>query len=231
VRFPSTRNLGPVAAAYARASLSPASSPWDTAPWCVVDLELSGLDPRRHEIVAFAAIPVEHGRIQLAGAVSGLIRPAGALTEASIRIHGLRTDDLADAPPLGQAIEPLLAAMTGRSLVAHVARIEHAFLRRALREQGLRLRGPIVDTSVIGRLWLAERDGTAPADPRLADLARQLGLPVHAEHSALGDALTTAQVFITAATHLGALGVETVRSLARAGRRLDAALAYPAERR
>ena len=121
--------------------------------------------------------------------------------------------------------------MAGRALVAHVARIERAFLGRALRAQGVRLRGPIADTSVIGRLWLCERDGRAPRDPQLGDLAHALGLPAHAKHDALGDALTTAQVFITAATHLAALGVETVRSLTRAGRRLDAALAFPTETR
>ncbi len=230
VRLPATRRLGGAAAAYAAARPPAPRTPWDAASWCVVDLELSGLDPRRHEIIAFAAIPVEHGRIRLADAVSGLVHPFRPLTESSIRIHGIRTADLADAPPLADAIEPLLGAMAGRALVAHVARVEQAFLGRALREQGVRLRGPIADTSVIGRLWLYERDGRAPPDPQLGYLAHALGLPTHAEHDALGDALTTAQVFIAAATHLAALGVETVRSLSRAGRRLDAARAYPAER-
>jgi DNA polymerase III subunit epsilon len=193
-----------------------------------VDLELSGLDPRSHEIISFAAVPIEQGRVQLADVVSGLVRPARPLAESSVRIHGLRAPDLAHAPPLQDAIEPLLVAMAGRALVAHVAQIERAFLGRALREQGVRLRGPVADTNVIGRLWLCERDGHAPADLGLGDLARSLGLPVHAKHDALGDALTTAQVFIVTATHLAALGEETVRSLTRARRRLDAALAYPA---
>jgi DNA polymerase-3 subunit epsilon len=226
-----SRRLRPAAAAYAAGRPPGPRTPWKTARWCVVDLELSGLDPRRHEIVSFAAVPVDQGRIRLAEVVSGLVRPSGPLTESSVRIHGLRTADLADAPPLRDAIEPLLAAMAGRAMVAHVAQIERAFLGRALREQGLRLRGPVADTSVIGRLWLCERDGRAPADLGLGDLAHALGLPVHAQHDALGDALTTAQVFIVAATHLGAVGEETVRSLTRAGRRLDAAFAYPAASR
>ena len=40
--------------------------------------------------------------------------------------------------------------------------------------------------------------------PRLSDLARSLGLPVHRPHHADGDALTTAQAFIALATHLEA---------------------------
>jgi DNA polymerase-3 subunit epsilon len=216
------------ARAYAEARPPAPRTPWAEASWCAVDLELSGLDPRRHEIVSFAAIPVEHGRVQLGRAVSGLVRPSRALSESSIRIHGLRAVDLDQAPPLAEAIDPLLRAMAGRGLVAHVARVERAFLSRALREQGVRLQGPIADTDVIGRLWLCERDGAIGGDASLGALAAALGLPAVAQHDALGDALTTAQVFIAAATHLDALAPQTVRSLEHAGRRLRAAMSYPA---
>jgi DNA polymerase-3 subunit epsilon len=216
------------ARAYTEAGPPAPRTPWAEASWCAVDLELSGLDPRRHEIVSFAAIPVEHGRVQLGRAVSGLVRPSRALSESSIRIHGLRAADLENAPPLAEAIDPLLRAMAGSGLVAHVARVERAFLSRALREQGARLHGPIADTDVIGRLWLCERDGAIGGDPSLGALAAALGLPAVAQHDALGDALTTAQVFIAAATHLDALAPQTVRSLEHAGRRLRAAMSYPA---
>jgi DNA polymerase III subunit epsilon len=229
VRLTSRRKLGAAAAAYAAARSPAPSTPWDQAAWCVVDLELSGLDPRRHEIVSFAAIPIEGGRVQLAHAACGLVRPSGPLTESSIRIHGIRAADLLDAPMLEEAIDPLLEAMTGRILVAHVARIERGFLGRALRGQGVRLRRAIADTSVIGRLWLKERDGVAPADPSLEELAHALALPAQSRHDALGDALTTAQVFIASAAHLGALGPLTVRGLTHAERRLEAMRAYPRE--
>ena len=215
------------AAHYAAARPPARRTRWDAARWCVVDLELSGLDPRRHEIVSFGAIPIEEGRAQLAHAVSGLVRPAGPLSESAIRIHGIRAADLADAPPLADAIAPLLEAMAGRALVAHVAHVERAFLGRALRREGVRLRGPIADTSVLGRLWLCERDGRAPRDPTLHELAQALGLPARGAHDALGDALTTAQVFIAAASHLDALGGETVGSLAHAERRLKALARLP----
>jgi DNA polymerase-3 subunit epsilon len=227
VRRPRTSALGAAAKAYAEATPPAPGTPWAQASWCVVDLELSGLDPRRHEIVSFAAIPVEHGRVQLGDALSGLVRPSRPLSEASIRIHGLRAADLGDAPPLAEAIDPLLLAMAGRALVAHVARVERGFLSRALREQGLRLRGPVADTEVIGRLWLCERDGKAGGDSSLGAIAAALGLPAVAQHDALGDALTTAQVFIAAASHLDALAPQTVRSLEHADRRLRAAMSYP----
>lgn len=218
---------GPGAQAYRRSRLPPGRTPWRSAGYCAVDLELTGLDPRRDEIVSFGAIPVEDGRVQLGATVAGRARPSRPMGEASIRVHGLRVADLAGAPPLDVAIDPLLGVMAGRIPVVHVAAVERSFLRPALRRQGLRLRRPMIDTSVLGLVWLHERDGHGPQRISLTDLAAALGLPAHDPHDAAGDALTTAQVFIALAMHLDARRAETVRSLTAGARRLESLLAYP----
>ncbi len=225
MRFRFSRQSG--AAAYRRTRLPAGRLPWREARYCAVDLELSGLDPRRDEILSFAAVPIEEGRVQPGRSAEGYVRPAGVISASSIRVHGLRAADLADAPPLAVAVERLLAAMAGRIPVFHVADVERGFLGPALRRQGVLLRRPTIDTSVLGLLWLHERDGDAPRDVSLGDLAAALGLPVHAPHVALGDALTTAQVFIALAIHLDARHPETVRSLTTARRRLESLRAYP----
>jgi DNA polymerase-3 subunit epsilon len=212
----------PSAIAYARARLPPGSTPWRVASWAVLDLELTGLNPRRDEIVSFGVIPIEGGRVRPGAGLTGLVRPERRLGEASIVIHGLRETDLDRAPSLTQSLTALLPALAGRPLIAHCAEIERAFLGRALRRHGLRLRGPIVDTDVLGRLWLRQRDGRARGRLSLPELAGELGLPAERPHDAFGDALTTAQVFIALASLLDADGPETVGSLSRAGRRLDA---------
>jgi DNA polymerase III subunit epsilon len=211
------------ATAYARASLPRRRRPWRETSWCALDFELTGLDLEAGEIIAFGAIPIEAGRAQLAESVSGLVRPEREPHEAAIRVHGLRNVDLRRAPPLEIAIEPLVRAITGRVLVAHTAAVERSFLSRALRAQSVRLRGPIIDTEVLGRLWLYKRDGRLLQRLPLGELAHALGLPADRPHDALGDALTTAQVFIALAHHLDAEHPQTVGSLARARRWLDAA--------
>jgi DNA polymerase III subunit epsilon len=211
-----------IAAAYASARMPHRRTPWREVGWCAVDLELTGLNAEADEIISFGALPIDDGRVQLSAAVEGLARPVGALTESSIRVHGLRVDDLARAPRLADAIGPLLEAITGRLLVVHNAAVERAFLGRALRDQGVRLRGPLIDTEVLGRLWLAERDGGVSRNVGLGDLAAALGLPADRPHHALADALTTAQVFIAVAAHLDALQAETVGTLSKAGRRIEA---------
>lgn len=218
---------GGAARAYAKARLPGRHSPWREARYCVVDLELSGLDPKLHEIVSFCAIPVDDGRLRLGGAVHGLARPTRPLPEAAIRIHGIRAADLADAPPIAEAVRAILPVMTGRILVAHHASIERAFLGRALRRAGVRMRGPVIDTAVLARLWIAERDGAVPARMTLGALAAACGLPAHSPHTAVGDTLTTAQLFVATATQLDTLRPESVQSLATANRRLNAMASYP----
>jgi len=213
-------------AEYAEGAVPAGRTPWRLAHFCVVDLELSGLDPGSDEIISFAAVPIDAGRVVAGNAVYGLCRNTRPLPEESVLVHGIRTVDLAEAPPLDEAIAPLVSVMSGRVLVAHSARIERSFLAPVLKRWGLKLHRPIVDTRDLGQLLALER-GQATGPSSLSALALSLELPVHRPHHALGDALTTAQVFIALATHLDAYAAQTVRSLGRADRRAQSFALYP----
>ena len=211
--------------AYPERGANRGRTPWRLAHFCVVDLELSGLDPKHDEIISFAAVPIDAGRVVAGNAVYGLSRNTRALPEESVLVHGIRTVDLAGAPPLDEAIEPLLTTMVGRVLVAHAAWIERSFLAPVLRRHGMRLRGPILDTRDLGALLASER-GVPSAASSLTALARSLGLPAHRPHHALGDALTTAQVFIALATLLDGYAPQTVRTLSLARQRAQTLSVY-----
>ncbi len=207
---------------------APGATPWRQAAYCVVDLELTGLDPREDSIISFGAVPVDGGRVIVRDSRAGLCRPSSPLKVDSIVIHGLRGMDLADAPGPAVALRPLLDAMAGRILVAHSSWVEQSFLQRAFRPLGVRLRGPIIDTVQLGAA-LGARLGR-PLGEDLAELVANLGLPAHREHDALGDALTTAQVFIALATLLDRETPQTVATLAGDGRRAALSPARAARR-
>jgi DNA polymerase-3 subunit epsilon len=209
----------PAAAEYARAELPAAGTPWRLAGFCVVDLETTGLDPRRDEIISFAAIPVDEGRVRPGGLVTGIVRPRRMPRPDTMRIHGLRPVDLESAPTLQEALDRLLAALSGRVLVAHVAWVEERFLDGAFRGHGVRLRGEAIDTAGLAEAVLGRNPAGDPLP--LSVVATRLGLPVHRPHHADGDALTTAQAFIALAGRLEREHrPQTVRSLTHAGRRL-----------
>lgn len=208
----SWRHAGPAAVADEEASAPAADTGWRDARWCAVDLELTGLDPRRDEIIAIGAVPIDDGRAVLGGAYYSLARPGRAPGRSSVLIHKLREADLVGAPALDRALDGLLAVLAGRWPVFHAAWVEEAFLGRALHRRGIRLPAG-ADTEVLGRRWLAARGEAAPGHITLGGLATRLGFTAETPHHALGDALTTAQAFITLAALLEGASPQTVGSL------------------
>jgi DNA polymerase III subunit epsilon len=189
---------------------------WREASFVAVDVETTGLDPSRDEVLSFAAVPVERGRVIPGSAVTGLVRPTGRPSPSSVEIHGLRAADLLGAPRPPEAFAPLVAALEGRLPVAHAAWVERDFLRPRLRPLGFRMPRRMIDTAVLWRALCIQRGDGDPGWSALAAIALELELPSHRPHVAAGDALTTAQVFMALATHLEAGGSGTVRALAGA---------------
>jgi DNA polymerase-3 subunit epsilon len=193
--------------------------PWRDAEYCVVDLEATGLDLQRDDIVSYGAVLVLGGRIVANSAVYGLVRPTRPVSEAATTVHALTAAELAGAPALAACADVLAGLLDGRVLVAHAAWVERAFLTRALRERDLRLDGPVVDTASLARELGLAPSGQDDAEPGLERLARSLGLPVHTPHHALGDAMTTAGLFLALVHRLHSREPQTVRALSDLSRR------------
>jgi DNA polymerase III subunit epsilon len=203
------------AAAFAAVRRPNSKTPWREAGWCAIDLELTGLDPANDEIIAIGAVPIEDGRVILGESRYTLVRTARRSEHDAVLMHKLRVVDLADAPPLEQAVELLLEMLSGRVPVFHTAIVERSFLAPLFSQ--LRVRLPAaVDTEILGRLFLQQRNGSAPPRLSLATLLKILGQSGEAPHHALADALCTAQAFIALASRLDAKQPATVGSLLHA---------------
>ncbi len=55
------RHFSPTASAYVGSAVANRRTPWREARYCVVDLELSGLNPSTDEIISFGAVPIDGG--------------------------------------------------------------------------------------------------------------------------------------------------------------------------
>jgi DNA polymerase III epsilon subunit family exonuclease len=175
---------------------------WREERYCVLDFETTGLDPFTDQILSFGLVPIDGGRIVTARARYGLVRAEAPVPARSILVHSLRDADLADAPTLAESLDTIFDALEGRILVAHAAWIERGFLEQAALHAGRRARFRVIDTAVLAHACLE-----LPRPPRgqsiaLEYLGARLGLPIHTPHNALGDAMTTAQVFLALSSRL-----------------------------
>jgi DNA polymerase III subunit epsilon len=200
------------AAAFAEIDRPPEQTSWRQARWCALDLELTGLDPRRDHIIAIGAVPIEDGRVILHQSAYTLVRTTRRSELGAVLVHKLRVADLAHAPRIGEAIDVVFDLMAGRVPVFHTAAVERAFLGRLFSRRRVRL-PEAADTEVLGRRLMSERNGDAPPFLPLAALCRALDVPAETPHHALGDALSTAEAFVAVASHLEATRPQTVGSL------------------
>lgn len=174
---------------------------WREVDYCAIDLETTGLDLGADEIVAIGTAHIRNGRICAEENFYREVRPTGSPSIQSMRVHGLRASDLNEALPMRDVAPELLTQMSGRVLIAHAAWVERAFLRRHLPAAEFRKSKLIIDTAALARAIGYATEGKSH-EPSLEYLARRLHLPVYAPHNALGDALTTAVVFLALATEL-----------------------------
>lgn len=170
-----------------------------------VDLETTGLDPRRDRVVAVGWVPVEGLELDLAGVGSRLVRPPeGTEVGESATVHGLTDSAVATGSPEEEVLAMVLDQLRGRALLAHHARIETGFLATACRRHGRPVpRVPVVDTVALQQRVLGGRwHRPEPEELGLAAARRALGLPRYRAHDALSDALACAELYLAQVARL-----------------------------
>lgn len=192
--------------AFHRAGLPSFGADWRSVEYVALDFETTGRDPQTEEIVSAGWVVLRGAAITLATASRRLVRPSKPMPEPSAVIHAITDDEAARGEPIREVLAQLLDVLAGRVLIAHYAPAELGFLEWGCRRCfGGALLLPAIDTLQLGR-WRLERDGQVlvRGDLRLDALRSRFGLPAHAMHDALGDAVATAELFLALAEYQSA---------------------------
>jgi DNA polymerase III subunit epsilon len=189
---------------------------WRDAEFVALDFELTGLDRSRDEIISFGAIPVSGGRVQLGDAAYREIKPRVQPSVGSVKVHGLRTKDLEEAPSLSGVAHELSNALAGRYLLTWFAEVEIDFLRAVFGKPRWWWRRRTIDVVDLVRAHArASQVPTAAVGGSLSATAERYGVPEEDPHHALNDALMTAELFLVLATKLTVPGRDDVGDLRR----------------
>ena len=176
---------------YADPDLGP--RPLSDLAFTVFDTETTGLDPGRDVVVQISGVRIVGGRLMHEETFDLLVNPGRPIPPSSTEIHGISDAMVADAPPFDTVADAFLQFAEGSVLVAHHAAFDMAFLHRHKRDADQKLSIPVLCTAL-----LSSRLFSHSGDHTLDGLAARCGVEIDAalRHTALGDSLATAKVFL-----------------------------------
>ena len=171
--------------------------------WVTLDCETTGLDRRRDEIISIGAVRIVGERLLTSERLELLVQPERGVSPESVRIHRLRSKDVAGGLPAPEAVRRLLHFIGSRPLVGYYLEFDVAMLNRIARPLlGMPLPQRSIEVSALyhdykfRQLPPYQQHDNAGIDLRFESMMRDLDLPLRDAHDALNDAVMAGLAFI-----------------------------------
>jgi DNA polymerase-3 subunit epsilon len=174
--------------------------------YTVFDTETTGLEPAKgDEIIQIGATRVMRGKLLRQESFEQLVDPQRDIPAVGIPIHGIEPAMVVGQPTIAQVLPAFHAFARDTVLVAHNAAFDMRFLQLKEAATGLRFDQPVLDTLLLSAVIHPNQESH-----RLEAIAERLGLTIIGRHTALGDAMVTAEVFLKLVPLLAAQGIHTL---------------------
>ena len=172
----------------------------------VFDTETTGLDPAGGDrIIQIGAVRLVNGRLLRSERFEQLVDPGRPIPAATVPIHGITPDMVAGQPPIEQVLPAFHRYAADTVLVAHNAAFDLRFLQLQEQATGVRFEQPVLDTLLLSAVVHPQQ-----ASHRLEAIAERFGVTVRGRHTALGDAIVTAEIFLRLLPLLAERGIHTL---------------------
>ena len=143
-----------------------------------------------------------------------LVDPQRSLPYASVKIHGIHEEMLADQPYIDIVLRVFHRFCDETVLVAHNAAFDMRMLQLKEQVSGVCFINPVLDT-----MHLSAVVHPAQEDHGISAIAHRLGISVMGRHTALGDAITTGEIFLKLIPLLAEKGIYTLAEARRASQK------------
>jgi DNA polymerase III subunit epsilon len=189
----------------------------EDARFVVIDVETTGLDVHRSDLLSVGLVPAYMDGIELGGLTEILVRRENnGFDRETLVVHGITPTESAAGVDTEEALTRVLEHVEKSWLVAFHADFDRAMLSRATRRHlGVKLNNTFLDMA-----WLLP--ALHPESTRglhsLDDWLAHFGIPAPARHRASGDALVTGELLLIALAEARRKAIPNIRALVKMAR-------------
>ena len=183
--------------------------------YTVFDTETTGLNTDGgDEIIAIAAVRIVNNRIVYQDIFEELVDPKRDIPMESYKIHGINYEMVAGKKDIN-TILPVFKKFTSDTVfVGHNIAFDMKMLKNKEKATHIKFLNPVLDTLLLSAILhpLHEQHD-------MENIAKRLGVNIIGRHTALGDAIATAEIFLKLLPILNSNGVLTLKDAIKASKK------------
>jgi DNA polymerase-3 subunit epsilon len=172
--------------------------------YIVLDTETTGLDYKKDKIISIGAVRIENLEINISDSLEVILKTENAGSKDNIAIHGIRDKDVKSGKDRKLFFEQLLYYLQGDIIIGHHIAFDRLILSYNIKEFfPIEILNPIIDTFDLAVYY--ERITTNknlyneeinPKEFSLDKLVERYNIKASGRHTAIGDVLITAELFL-----------------------------------
>ena len=187
-------------------SASLADLPLNRLTFVAFDTETTGLNPSEgDEVIQIGAVRGVNGKILYNETIDQLVDPQRHLPKIATEITGITPEMLIGQPLIDPTVQHFHKFVDNAVLVAHNAAFDMRFLELREESAGVQFHNPVLDTLLLSSIVHPNQEVHS-----LDAIADRMNLTIVGRHTALGDAIVTAEIMVRLIPLLEAQGIATL---------------------
>lgn len=156
--------------------------------YCIVDIETTGGNSKRHKIIEIGACL--HNGEEVVKTFHSHVNPGRPIPAFITQLTGITDDMVVEAPSFEELADELYDFLEGHIFVAHNVSFDYHFVKNHFAQADMQYNSNRLCTVRLSRKIIPNL-----ASYSLGNLCQSLKIPIKGRHTALGDAEATAKVF------------------------------------
>jgi DNA polymerase-3 subunit epsilon len=183
--------------------------------YTVFDTETTGLSPDGgDEIISIAAVRIVNNRIVYQDIFEELVDPKRDIPIESYKIHGINYEMLAGKNDINTILPVFKKFTSDTVLLGHNIAFDMKMLKVKEKTTKIKFTNPVLDTLLLSAILHPVHE-----QHDMENIAKRIGVNIIGRHTALGDAITTAEIFLKLIPILNSNGILTLKDAVKASKK------------